>query len=216
MAINFNTDPYYDDYSESKGFHRILFKPGVAVQARELNQLQTILQNQVSRFGNHVFKPGSMVIPGNVKFDKNFNFVKLLSTFNSTDIDVTNYLNREMVGQTSGIRATVVKTEPATAIDPPTIFVKYLDSGTSRTANAFTVAEDIVTSDTGTLYSATVASTGKCLGASISDGVYYVKDHFVKVFANTIILDKYLSNSNYSVGLEIVESSVNSEDDETL
>ena len=58
MAINFSTDPYYDDYSEGKNFHRILFKPGVAVQARELNQLQTILQNQIARFGNHVFKPG--------------------------------------------------------------------------------------------------------------------------------------------------------------
>ena len=216
MAINFNTDPYYDDYNEAKGFHRILFKPGVAVQARELNQLQNILQNQVSRFGNHVFKPGSMVIPGNIKFDKNINFVKLLSTFNSADIDVTNYLNREMVGQTSGIRAVVMKVEPATAIDPPTIFVKYLDSGTSRTTTSFSAAEDIVTSDTGTLYSATVSSTGKCLGASISDGVYFVKDHFVKVFANTIILDKYLSNSNYRVGLEIVESTVNSDDDETL
>ena len=46
MALNFNTDPYYDDYNEDKNFHRILFKPGVAVQARELTQLQTILQNQ--------------------------------------------------------------------------------------------------------------------------------------------------------------------------
>ena len=82
MAINFNTDPYFDDYSEADGFHRILFKPGVAVQSRELNQLQTILQNQVSRFGNHVFKPGSLVIPGNIKFDKNVSFVKLLTTFN--------------------------------------------------------------------------------------------------------------------------------------
>jgi len=47
MALNFNTDPYYDDYNEDKNFHRILFKPGVAVQARELSQLQTILQDQV-------------------------------------------------------------------------------------------------------------------------------------------------------------------------
>jgi hypothetical protein len=216
MAINFNTDPYYDDYSEAKGFHRILFKPGVAVQARELNQLQTILQNQVSRFGNHIFKPGSMVIPGNIKFDNNVNFVKLLSTFNTTDIDVTNYLGREMIGQTSGLRAKVINVEPATVTDPPTIFVKYLDSGTSRTATAFTAAEDIATNDTGTAYSATVSSTGKCLGASISDGVYFVKDNFVKVFANNIILDKYLSNSNYKIGLEVLETIKNSEDDESL
>ena len=219
MAINFNTDPYYDDYSDAKGFHRILFKPGVAVQARELNQLQTILQNQISRFGNHVFKPGSMVIPGNIKFDQNFNYVKLLSTYNSADIDVNNYLDREMIGQTSGIRAKVMKVEPATAIDPPTLFVKYLDSGTSRTETAFTTGETIVTDDAGTVYYATLASTsptGKCLGASISDGVYFVKDNFVKVFANTIILDKYLINSNYRVGLEVSETIKNSDDDETL
>ena len=216
MAINFNTDPYFDDYSEADGFHRILFKPGVAVQSRELNQLQTILQNQVSRFGNHVFKPGSLVIPGNLKFDKNVNFVKLLTTFNSGDIEVANYLNREMIGQTSGVRATVINVEEGTATDAPTIFVKYLDSGTSRTASAFSVAENIVTNDTGTTYSATVSSTGKCLGASISDGVYFVKDQFVKVFSNNIILDKYLSNSNYRVGLEIVESAVNSDNDEAL
>jgi len=219
MAINFNTDPYYDDYSDTKEFHRILFKPGVAVQARELNQLQTILQNQVSRFGNHVFKPGSMVIPGNVKFDKNFNFVKLLSTFNTTDIDVTNYLNREMIGQTSGVRALVIKVEEGTVTDPPTLFVKYLDSGTSFTSTTFTAGEDIATNDTGTSYSATVSAitpTGKCLGASISNGVYFVKDHFVNVSSNTIILDKYLANSNYRVGLEVSESIVNSEDDESL
>ena len=216
MAINLNTDPYYDDYSDSKGFHRILFKPGVAVQARELNQLQTILQNQVSRFGSHVFKPGSMVIPGNIKFDNNVNFVKLAATFNTTDIDVTNYLDREMIGQTSGIRAKVISVDQATATDPPTIYVKYLDSGTSRTATSFTAAEDITTNDIGTAYSATVSDTGKCLGAAISDGVYFVKDNFVKVFANTIILDKYLTNSNYKVGLEVSETIQNSEDDDSL
>ena len=219
MALNFNTDPYYDDYSESKNFQRILFKPGVAVQARELNQLQTILQNQISRFGNHVFKPGSLVIPGNIKFDQNFNFVKLLTTFNSADIDVTNYLDRELIGQTSGVRAKVIKVEAATGADAPTIFVKYLDSGTSRTAAAFSSSETLATNDGGTSYFATVSSsspTGKCLGASISDGVYFVKDNFVKVYGNTIILDKYLSNSNYKVGLEVTETIRSSDDDESL
>ena len=219
MAINFNTDPYFDDYSEADGFHRILFKPGVAVQSRELNQLQTILQNQVSRFGNHVFKPGSLVIPGNIKFDKNFNFVKLLTTFNSEDIEVDNYLDREMIGQTSGVKAKVIKVEAGTTSDSPTLFVKYLDSGTSFTSTSFAAGETIATNDTGTSYSATLISsspTGKCLGASISDGVYFVKDHFVKVLANTIILDKYLANSNFRVGLEVSETTVNSDDDEAL
>ena len=48
--------PYYDDFNESKKFHRILFRPAFAVQARELTQAQTILQGQVERVGNIYLK----------------------------------------------------------------------------------------------------------------------------------------------------------------
>lgn len=58
------TDTFKDDYSDSAGFHRILFNSGKAVQARELTQLQTILQEQISRFGNNIFKEGAVVKPG--------------------------------------------------------------------------------------------------------------------------------------------------------
>jgi len=53
---DFNLSPYYDDFTESKKFHRILFRPSFAVQARELTQSQTILQNQIERVGDHLFK----------------------------------------------------------------------------------------------------------------------------------------------------------------
>ena len=53
MATNksFNVSPYYDDYddavAENGSTHRILFKPGKGIQARELTQLQTIAQRQI-------------------------------------------------------------------------------------------------------------------------------------------------------------------------
>ena len=68
MAINFNTNPYYDDFDETKQFHRILFRPGYAVQARELTQLQTQLQDQINKFGDHVFVNGSVVLGGQRTF----------------------------------------------------------------------------------------------------------------------------------------------------
>ena len=46
IRTNLNESPYYDDYDITKQYHKILFRPGYAVQARELTQLQTILQNQ--------------------------------------------------------------------------------------------------------------------------------------------------------------------------
>ena len=72
MALNFNTNPYYDDFDEDKNFHRILFRPGRAVQARELTQSQTILQNQIDRFGKHIFQEGSKVT-GAETFDEDDN-----------------------------------------------------------------------------------------------------------------------------------------------
>ena len=62
LATDLNIDPYYDDFDEGKNFHRLLFRPGFAVQARELTQLQSILQNQIDRFGEHIFKEGSLRI----------------------------------------------------------------------------------------------------------------------------------------------------------
>lgn len=61
MATATNVSPYFDDYSEDKNFHKILFKPGVAVQSRELTQTQTILQNQIKRIGDYLFTDGQKI-----------------------------------------------------------------------------------------------------------------------------------------------------------
>ena len=55
LTTNFNADPYYDDYNADDAYYRILFRPGFAVQARELTQLQSILQKQVERHGHSSF-----------------------------------------------------------------------------------------------------------------------------------------------------------------
>lgn len=61
LQTNFNVAPYYDDYDEDKMYYRILFRPSTAVQARELTQLQTMMQKQISRFGSSIYKDGSVV-----------------------------------------------------------------------------------------------------------------------------------------------------------
>ena len=80
---DFNVSPYWDDYQQSDDFYRVLFRPGFAVQARELTTLQSILQNQIEQFGNHMFKEGTIVIPGSVRYDKNYYALKLQSSFGS-------------------------------------------------------------------------------------------------------------------------------------
>ena len=78
---NLNVSPYFDDFNENKNYHKVLFKPGFPVQARELTTLQSILQNQVEKFGRHFFKEGSMVIPGGTFYDPNYFAVKIDPNF---------------------------------------------------------------------------------------------------------------------------------------
>ena len=77
LNTNFNVSPYYDDYDEDKKFSRVLFKPAVALQARELTQLQTILQAQVERFGNNIYKEGTIIEGCQISLDADYDFVKL-------------------------------------------------------------------------------------------------------------------------------------------
>ena len=72
QQTNLNVAPYFDDFDPTNDFQRVLFKPGYPVQARELTTLQSILQNQVEKFGQHFFKEGAKVIPGGTTFEDQF------------------------------------------------------------------------------------------------------------------------------------------------
>ena len=63
-----------------RDFYEFFFQSGFAVQGRELTQLQTILQNQVARFGDHMFKDGSKVLGGELTLDTEVKFLKLSSS----------------------------------------------------------------------------------------------------------------------------------------
>ena len=85
MAIKFNIEPYWDDYNTPttvdgltprEKYNKILFRPGHALQARELTQIQSMLQNQVSSIGDHMFKEGSVVIPGSVYVNNKLTILK--------------------------------------------------------------------------------------------------------------------------------------------
>ena len=95
----FNVNPYYDDFNEDKKFLRMLFRPGYAVQSRELTQVQTILQNQIERFGSHVFKDGTRIIGGEIS-TQTLSFVRLnTNTANvvSKDLKETDILGFNLI-----------------------------------------------------------------------------------------------------------------------
>ena len=222
MAINFNTSPYYDDFSEGSNFHRILFKPGAAVQARELTQLQTILQNQITRFGQNVFKEGTVVIPGNSHFNNSYKYVKLTESYNSITSDdvIVDLVGALVTGQTTGVTAEVINYEVATSTEPSTIYVRYTGSGTDKETFVFSNGELLTftygTASTATLQAAASAATGRGVAFSIASGVIFTKGAFVYFEDETIIISKYSDTPTKSVGFLITESIITSDDDTTL
>jgi len=221
-----NVTPYHDDFAESDNFHRVLFKPSKAVQARELTQLQSIMQNQIERFGRHVFKEGSQVIPGALNYDDEYYALKLQSEYNSAAISsyLSSYVGKEITGATSGVKARVIAYAAATTTDPATLYVKYIASGTDFATHVFANGEDITADAVVGVYAAntvsatTMATDAAATGCSVAvtEGVYFVRGMFVRCAAQTLILDKYTNTPSYRVGFDIAETLVSDIDDAAL
>ena len=77
FKTNLNVTPYYDDFNSANNFQQILARPGFAVQARELTQMQSMLKNQIETMGDFLFKEGAMVVPGTIRGEK-FSFIKVV------------------------------------------------------------------------------------------------------------------------------------------
>lgn len=133
LETNLNIFPFWDDYDPTKNYHRILFRPNIPVQVRELNQLQTIMQDQIERFGENIFKEGTIVKGCPLTFDSSYAYVKLLDLqVDGQPLNVSQFANT-LVVSASGLEAIVVNTTDGLESQNPnlnTIYVKYQNSGT--------------------------------------------------------------------------------------
>ena len=148
-----NVAPYYDDFDKDDNFVRTLFRPGFAIQARELTQLQSTLQNQIEQGFSHMFKDGTVVIPGASSYQgksKAARYVRLQSSFGGESVDHTQYVDVEnpviITGATSGVKFMVTASTAATTTDPVTLFGSYISSnlaGTKTVENTFEALDSL-------------------------------------------------------------------------
>ena len=241
QKTDLNVTPYYDDFTEDSNFHRVLFRPAFSVQARELTQMQSILQNQIERLGSHFFKEGAMVIPGQVGFDITYSFVKVQATFTDggTTHTVENFrtslIGKKLEGEDSKVIAKVVGSVAAENGDDLTLYIKYETAGTavnSTTKYVFdndenlktdTALSYVVNNQTRTLAindvvakTSASSATGTGSAAAVQKGIYYIRGTFVQCASQTVILDKYSNSPSYRVGFTITESLSTPEEDSTL
>ena len=139
QSTNLNKAPYFDDFDPNDNYHKVLFKPGYPVQARELTGLQSILQNQIEKFGQHFFKEGAKVIPGNTTYNQFYYAVELNNTYLGIPLDayVEQLVGAKITGQTSGVTAIVenVLLSNDSERENVTLYVNYLGSSTENNSS---------------------------------------------------------------------------------
>ena len=226
QKTNLNVSPYYDDFDTSKNFHKVLYRPAFAVQARELTTQQSILQNQVEEMGRNIFKEGAIISGGEVGMDKQYYAVKVQGTFNTTDItsNISSYTDTIITGASSGVSAKVVGTIVASGDDPITLFVKYLNPDLTGEQYVFTDGENLSSDgaigsfvagqESLTLQSSDATAIGSAV--TVASGTYFVRGHFVNVTEQTLVLDKYGNTPSYRIGFTVTEDLVTPEEDTTL
>ena len=236
QSTNLNVNPYNDDFDVSKNYYKVLFKPGVTVQSRELTTLQSILQDQIEKFGSNFYSSGGVVIPGNFSYDGAFTCVEVEDTYRG--IYVEDYFN-ELVGKlvkgkNSNITAKIefVLSKENSIRNSTTIYVKYQGSSTQdfskeifEDGEELVLVDDVIFDNVALLAGEGVfkiaAPSGRSASsvgsaAKLTTGVYFIRGYFVNVYDDVIILDQYSSLPSYRVGLEITESIVNSNQDPSL
>lgn len=218
------SNTYKDDYLDSDNYHRILFNSGVALQARELTQLQTIIQNQIKRFGDNIFTEGAVVKPGGANLNSKYEYIKLNTGVYSLPSTPSSLVGTSFTGQTSGVIAKILEVVPAAGSDPATLYVQYTSTLASGASTAAPIrmdpAETIDNGSTTLVVQTTNTVANPAIGTgsrfSIGEGIYYTNGSFVFVETQSKIISKYSDAPNAECGFKIIEDVVTTADDNAL
>lgn len=232
MAIetNLNSAPYYDDINQAldNNYHRILFRPAVPVQARELTQIQDILQNQIERFGDNIFVTGSIIKGCNFSFDTSYHYIKVqdLRPIDNQPVQPVSYVGFLGYEPTSNLYAICYNYQDGFESQAPnlkTLYFKYLNTGTAGQSTfspgsqiTFYQTKEIDQVGSATLFSnadvkiaSSVDSVGKGYAMTVSSGILFQKGHFIQVPDNsTVIVEKYSQYPNNVVAGFLIDESI--------
>ena len=217
---------YKDDYDKTKNYQKILFNSGKALQARELTQLQTILQQQFSQLAGNLFTEGASITPGAFRVDNKLEFIKISSeTPFPEDPSVLEGLTFDIGSVNSGREFLVVNAIAGENGDPDTLFVEYTkDATASTTGTRVEPEEDLISNVVNQSYSFKAqtenSNTNPAVGLgsaiSVDEGHFFIQGHVVFCPAQKLIFRKYENNQSSRFGFLITQDIVTVDDDVTL
>lgn len=201
--------PYNDDFNAEVNFLRILSVPGRPIQARELTQAQTILQNQIAQVSNHLFRNGTPVLGAKININQNkpacrfhnrvvasratgtLSAVPLAGSNPGALYDLSDFIGRtfnnvDPLGQnTNGVATKTLTVTHAALSDDESELILYFTFGGSPVAT-----DNLYFDASGSGGTALKASGDMFFGmsASCEPGVIYRDGHFVSVLSQEIIV----------------------------
>ena len=216
---------YKDDYADSDNFHRILFNSGRSLQARELTQLQTIIQGEAEQHARFVFQEGAPVHAGGASVNNRFEFGKLDTTTYSLPTTASSLIGEIFTGLTSTIKVRIVAISAASGSDPDTIHIEYVNNNSvagTTTPVRLTPGEVINGDVSGTNLQIQTTNTtanpavGRGTQLTCVESTLFVSGHFVFVPKQSIIVSKYSDTPDATIGFTVSEQVVTANDDTSL
>lgn len=235
MPINLNQAPYYDDFLEDNNYLKILFRPGRAVQARELTQAQTILQNQISKIGSHLFRDGAKILGGEIDYVGVNSNIKSIQV---KDLDVhgnsgfiqqlrpgmqvrrmnDHHLHPQVI---ASIKDVIPK---ANSQGNDTLVIRYLrgeNIGIQANETIVIYNPDVGNSPQFTLTTILVSDgshQSQTSHITVADGLYYYKGKFLRATSDSMTLEAYNNGAtiSYKIGYKVEEKIVTSSQDSSL
>lgn len=221
MATAYNSSilssTYKDDYNDSDAYYRILFNSGRALQARELTQLQTIMNKEMERFGKNIFKEGACVSGSSVTVNKSYDYIKLNIDTGASGLALpattTDLINAEYQGATSGVTFRILEHYTAAQTgSTDTIYVQYISGNGLGTYIKATDNETLVNGSVGNIKSASTQATGTGTRISMGTGAFFTQGHFVHSPQQSLVLSYYSNTYSGNVGFKITQDIVTAGD----
>lgn len=224
QITTFDNSPFFDDYDISKNFYRVLFRPGYSVQTRELNQLQSILAQQISHISDFAIADKTAVVGGNLNFNKSVDYIEL-DTRTSLSYPTLSYNNTVKFSTIDGITGKLILAVNNTDTGKIRIYLRYETSSITTGRHYPSAGEQIQLTfengDTETITSSNITADYKGQGttAFLDDSIYYIKGCFVKISSQVLVLTKdatYSPDDTYTIGVLINESAISPDEDFSL
>lgn len=228
IQTDLSVSPYFDDYNENKDYYKVLFRPGVAVQTRELNQLQTLLQKQIERFGDNIFKRGTVVDGCDITFYSDYPYIKIKDNQNDgAPVNVAQfngYYVRNEANVTPLIAAvqTVVDGFESRSPDLKTVYLRYVNSGYANVAGVETEQQIFAANQSLTVYDPDsviekITSFNDSSGFANTDSVVILSAIAIQnstggtTFTNNFYPQDYINDGTANVQVIAVDTTTNTE-----